>query len=138
MIDDKGSVKCFVVENTRARSIQPILRKNIKHGSTIYSDEWHAYRGLNNRYNHQYVDHGKKEYVNGAVTTNKIENFWSQFKRGIIGLYHHVSKKHLQKYTDEFSFRHNFRNSSVNDRFNIFLGAVSNKRLTYSMLTANA
>ncbi|RYD96496.1 MAG: IS1595 family transposase [Sphingobacteriales bacterium] len=134
MIDESGKVKCSVIENTQGKIIQPIILDTIKKGSVLFTDEWHAYKGLDKYYIHKYVDHGKKEYVNGEVTTNKIENFWSQFKRGIIGLYHQVSKKHLQKYADEFSFRHNHKDLPINDRFNIFLGATNNKRLTYSML----
>lgn len=137
MVDENGKVKCFVVPDTKKESVQPIVRANVKAGSTIYTDEWHAYRGLNKEYDHQYVDHAKKQYVNGFITTNQIENFWSHLKRGIIGVYHFATKKHLQKYADEFSFRYNFRDETVNDKFNIFLKATNNKRLTYANLTAH-
>ena len=72
------------------------------------SDEFMMYRSLPKMgFIHEAVNHGKKEYARGAVHTNTIEGFWSQLKRSIGGTYHAVSKKHLQSYVNEFSFRRN-------------------------------
>jgi len=73
------------------------------------TDEWTAYKGLAGTYDHYIVDHGRGQYVNGDCYTNGLENFWSLLKRGIIGIYHKVSRKHLQKYCNEFSYRFNTR-----------------------------
>lgn len=66
--------------------------------------------------------------------TNGIENFWSHLKRGIDGIYHQVSKEHLQAYVDEFTLRFNTRKFETKDRFNLVLSGVANKRLTYQKL----
>ena len=121
-----GKVVAKVVENTKAKTLSKEIRKTIKVGSTIYSDEWN-YGNLSRRYHHEFVDHSRKQYVVGQVTTNAIESFWAVLKRGIIGVYHFVSRKHLQKYVDEFVFRHNTRNL---DRQNIFSLILSNSRYT--------
>lgn len=119
-----GKVVAKVVENTKAKTLSKEIRKTIKVGSTIYSDEWN-YGNLSRRYHHEFVDHSRKQYAVGQVTTNAIESFWAVLKRGIIGVYHFVSRKHLQKYVDEFVFRHNTRNL---DRQNIFSLILSNSR----------
>ncbi|QES88404.1 IS1595 family transposase [Rhizosphaericola mali] len=106
ILERGGRVKCFVVDNTRKESIQPLINSNVKKNSTVFTDEWHGYNGLSSRYNHLFVDHGRGQYVDGNIYTNTLEGFWSHVKRTINGSYIHVSKKHLQKYIDEVSFRY--------------------------------
>lgn len=84
-------------------------------------------------YDHNVVKYSEHKYVNGRVHTNTIEGFWSLLKRGIFGIYHFTSKKHLQMYVDEFAFRYNTRKGSENDRFNLLL-ANTERRLTYKEL----
>lgn len=67
--------------------------------------------------------------------TNGIENFWSHLKRGIDGIYHQVSKEHLQSYIDEFTLRFNTRKFTTQTRFDLILADVAGKRLTYEHLT---
>ena len=86
-------------------------------------------------YSHYSVDHGKKQYVDGNIYTNTLEGFWSIFKRGIIGIYYKVSRKHLQLYVNEFVFRYNTRKISESSRFNLLLCNV-NYRLTYQKIIA--
>lgn len=133
MLQQKGRVVSKVVANTKAKTLQKEILKTVKKGSTIYSDEWN-YGNLLKWYNHAFVFHSKGVYANGDVTTNSIESFWAILKRGIIGIYHKVSKKHLQKYVDEFVFRYNIRNISLQDVFNHVLNN-SHYRLTYKDLT---
>ncbi len=71
--------------------------------------------------------------MNGRIYTNTIEGFWSLLKRGIIGIYHFTTRKHLQKYVDEFVFRYNTRDNLTKDRFNRLLSNLEN-RLTYKEL----
>lgn len=134
-INKEGSiVKCFVISNTRAEEIQPILRSIIPAGTKVISDEWHAYHGLNDTYEHCVVDHGKKEYVNTAGdTTNTLEGFWTWLKRAYTGIYHFMSRKHLQFYADEVAFRYNTRLKTEAERFSQLINSV-NCRLTYKTL----
>lgn len=130
-----SQIRSQVVPNTSAESIMPFIRANLKPGSIIVSDEWHAYNGLSGQFDHRVVDHGRKQYVNGAGdTSNGIENHWSHVKRNIIGIYHFVSRKHLQRYCDEFAFRHNHRLSSECERFEMLVERSVGVRLMYKEL----
>lgn len=133
MLQQGGRAVAKVVENTKAKTLRKEILKTVKKGSTIYSDEWY-YGNLCRWYNHAFVFHSKGIYANGDVTTNSIESFWAILKRGIIGIYHKVSRKHLQKYVDEFTFRYNLRKLSLQDVFNHVLNN-SHYRLTYKDLT---
>jgi transposase-like protein len=111
------TVRTFVISDTKSSTLSPLLLNNIMKGSVLMTDEWQGYTGMNNHYNHFIVNHSAKEYVNNGITTNNIENFWSHFKRTIIGTYHFVSRKHLQKYADESTFRFNTREMKEGERF---------------------
>jgi len=87
------------------------IKETIEADSTIYSDEFKGYNQVsNNGYKHERVDH-TQEYAVGDIHTNSIESFWAVLKRGIMGIYHHVSTKYLQLYVNEFGFRWNNRES---------------------------
>ena len=108
-----SSVRAFAVCDSSAASLLPLIHSNIRGRSHIMSDEWTVYNSLYRRYSHSKVYHASKEYVNGEVTTNRIENFWSVFKRTIKGSYIYVSKKHLQMYVNEAVFRFNNRKNPL-------------------------
>lgn len=130
---ESKQVRLTVVSSTSKKDIQPFIGENVEKGSNFYSDEWLGYNGLNSRYNHRIIDHAKKQYVDGDVHTNTIEGFWSIFKRGIIGIYHKVTRKHLQLYCNEFEFRYNNRDLLISQSFNKMLMNM-NHRLRYSDL----
>lgn len=134
-----GKVQCTVIPDTKASSIQPIVKETVKKDSIIVSDEWHGYRGLEGEYIHEIVDHGRGQYVNASgFTTNSIEGFWNQLKRTFIGTYANVvSRKHMQKYVNEVSFRYNYRDNSVSERLNILLVNTNGRRLKYSTLVGH-
>lgn len=118
MIERKGNVKAIPVIKTDGETLVPIVIDNVAKGSTVMTDEHGAYYYLgDNNYNHNVVNHTKGQYVNGAIHTNGIENFWSILKRGIYGIYHQVSPKHLHRYCNEFAFRFNSRVIENNQRF---------------------
>ena len=103
------------------------------------TDEWRGYQRVGKLYRHETVNHIALEYVRKGdprkIHTNSIENFWSLFKRGLIGSYHKVSVKHLRRYLDEFSFR--FNNRYAEDLFGlVVLNLVITKGIKYSELTA--
>jgi len=123
MIERDGSVMTAVVSDVQKKTLLPIIRKNIKHGSEIHTDELASYHAIeHHNYWHRTVNHRKGEYVRGSVHTNTIESFWSQIKRSINGTHIHVSKQHLAKYLAEFEFRHNLR-KTPELMFNRLLGA---------------
>jgi hypothetical protein len=99
------------------------------------TDEWRAYSGLRKGYIHRSVNHSANQYVKGMCHTNTIEGFWRQMKRGINGIYHSISFKHLQSYVNEYALRYNSRKVSENNRFNLVLTNMVG-RLTYNDLTA--
>lgn len=131
-----SKVLCRVIPNTQAKNVQPFVKKVVQSGSKLITDEWHAYTGLNSDYDHYIVNHATKEYVNpydNSIHSNSIEGFWTWVKKSISGIYHQVSRKHLQKYADECAFRYNTIGLSETQRFNKML-SLSNRRLTYKML----
>lgn len=127
-----GNVRTTVIPNTQAKTIKPIIESMISVGAIIVTDEWNAYRDLSKDYAHIVIKHNEGEYTKGAFHNNSIEGFWSLLKRGIYGIYHQVSPKHLNKYCDEFAFRYNLRKLNNNSRFNMSL--MNTKKLTYKKL----
>jgi transposase-like protein len=134
MVERGGKAKIKHVKSSGSRVLIPQIQSNIKPDSTIYSDEWGAYRLLPNLgYPHQTVKHYKREFKRGDAHTNNIEGFWSHLKRGIDGIYIHVSPKHLQKYCSEYEYRYNTRDLSDIERFSNWF-SLSICRLKYNEL----
>lgn len=136
LVERGGKVIARSVIDNKSATIQPVMRKHVAIGATIYSDSWGAYNGLDKAYQHETVNHSAGEYTKGNAHTNTIEGFWSLFKRGIIGIYHFVSPKHLDRYCDEFTFRYNSRGIAQADRLNIAVRQADGRRLTYKALIA--
>jgi len=133
-----GRTKAKPVSRTDALNLQHEIRAHVEVGSTIHTDEHGAYQGLGGDYTHETVDHSAKEYVRDDVTTNGIESVWAVMKRGLHGVYHHASPKHLHRYVDEFTFRLNdgdVKNHTL-DRLASLLSASFGPRITYRELTA--
>jgi transposase-like protein len=128
-----GQVKAQVVPNVSREVIYPILLNSIEKDSIVVTDDFSTYNKLGEHFSHGRVKHGAKEYVNGMFHTNGIENFWSHLKRGVDGIYHWVSKEHLQAYVYEFTLRYNTRKFNTSGRFDLVLSNVAG-RLTYKEL----
>ena len=129
ILERGGKLIAKVVSNTQAKTIVPIIKEKVELGSVVYTDGW-DYSGLHGKYVQRSVDHEKHFYGTTyatdegeiiTVSTNGIENAWSHFDRMMLG----VSKKHLQKYVDEFIFRFNTRNFSDSQRFNLLLRNIA-------------
>ena len=133
MVERKGTLVAKQIPNVKGETLTKQMVSSIKIATTVYSDEYHGYKKIKAIYDHKYVKHSAGQYVNDRVHTNTIEGFWSLLKRGIIGIYHFTSNKHLQKYVDEFVFRYNSRNFSEKNRFNLLLTNTEH-RLTYNKL----
>jgi len=112
MVERKGRVMAVTVPNVARATVMPHITSRVLPMSTIYTDEYKVYNPLNRRgYFHDRIRHSEKVYVSGDVHTNTIEGFWSLVKRGIDGVYHAVSAKHLQGYLNEYAWRYNQRHS---------------------------
>lgn len=131
-----GKVVVQKVENVSYKTLTPIMVNAVSPDARIYTDEGTGYSQLKRIYkSHQTVTHSIGEYANGKIHCNGVENFWSIFKRGINGVYHQVSPKHLDKYCNEYAFRFNYRAEKNTVKFYRTLNRC-NGRLTYSQLTS--
>ena len=130
-----GQVTTTVVTDTKAKTLKPLIYSMVEKGSIVVTDEWKAYNGLGKDFQHEILNHNAEQYVtDNGFHTNSIEGFWSLLKRGIFGIYHQVSPKHLDRYCDEFSYRYNTRLIADTDRFSASLTQTQG-RLTYKRLT---
>jgi transposase-like protein len=120
-----------VIPDTDGATILPIVNKWVAKGSIMVTDEWRAYDVVRKDFFHVTVNHAEGNYVNGAFSTNGVENFWSIFKRGITGVFHSISPQHLQAYVDEFADRYSDKDISQPQRFESLVKRAPNRRLTY-------
>ena len=128
-----GKVRSFHVADITSNTLRPVIWNNIHRNATIHTDEAAQYnRRMLGRYRgHASVNHSMGEYVRGSVTTNRIEGYFSVLKRGIYGVYQHVSKAHLHRYLTEFDFRYSNRELKDEERTNVALRSIGGKRLLY-------
>jgi transposase-like protein len=152
LVERSGNVRSFHVPNVTAATLGPIIKEHMSNKSFLMTDDAGQYRILGPvSVGHDTVHHMHKEYVRGNVHTNTVEGFFSIFKRGIYGVYHHVSEQHLHRYTSEFDFRYNYRERRVkidgrwekigyNDEERTIAVAkgISGKRLTYRRINGAA
>lgn len=133
LVERDGRVRSFHVANVTGQTLRHVLVTNADRGSWLMTDEHSGYKTVGKEYvGHGVVRHSKGEYVRSTYFhTNTVEGFFSILKRGIIGVYHHVSPAHLHRYCSEFDFRYNTRKLNDFERAEqSLLGAVG-KRLTY-------
>src|SRR3990167_311168 len=110
IVQRAGKVAAMTVPNVQRATLLPHIIERVLPASTVYTDELNVYNGLDGEgYKHRRINHSEKVYVSGDVHTNTIEGFWSLTKRGIGGVYHSVSAKHLQGYLNEYAWRYNER-----------------------------
>lgn len=129
----------YVSNAQTLHAIQSEIHGHVEVGATLYTDENPAYNDLNGLFfRAASVNHSAGEYVRGPVHTNSVESVWAVLKRGLHGVYHHASPKHLDRYVQEFAWRLNEGNVQRHslDRLASFISAIVGKRLTYKELTA--
>jgi transposase-like protein len=136
LVERGGGVRSFHVPNVNAANLQPIIAKHVHTDSRYVTDTSTVagFLGLPFRGRHQTVNHSAKEYVRGDVYTNTVEGYFSILKRGIYGVYQHVSEAHLQRYLAEFDFRYTYRIKTGYDdaaRTDLILEGAWGRRLTY-------
>lgn len=136
MVERGGNVMAQHVEKLDGSVMEYLAVRTIKPEAKVMTDEAHRlYTYVKRNYHHQMINHTAKQYVNGLCHTNTIEGFWSLFKRGVHGIYHQISFKHLQRYAYEYAYRYNSRKITENNRFNLVLANMVG-RLTYKDLIA--
>ena len=135
---DTGRVKADVLEDGKGETLKKFVRENVIPGATLFTDENRGYVQLGDKYGgeykHESVRHSAKEYVHGMAHTNGIESFWSMLKRGYHGVYHQMSRKHLQRYVNEFAGRHNLRPMDTIEQMESMVNGMNGKRLRYKDL----
>ena len=131
---DTNQIKAQVVESEDKPTLQGFVTENTTPDTTIYTDEARAYSGLPRT--HQTVGHRVGEWVREQAHTNGLESFWAMLKRGYMGTFHHVSPKHLHRYINEFSGRHNDRPSDTIEQMAHMVRGMEGKRLRYCDLIA--
>ena len=135
-----GKARTFHVAHADAQTVRGLLVANVRRESELHTDESRLYVKVGEEYAaHRTVNHSANEYVGPAgQSTNKVENYFSIFKRGMKGVYQHCAEKHLQRYINEFDFRYNTRESADSERRDKALTWAEGKRLTYRRIGQRA
>lgn len=135
-----GRMASKSIKNASRKTLYSAIQENVGRESTIMTDEWPSYRGIGEHFNggHQSVQHSKGEYARGQVHVNSCESFFGLLKRGVHGTFHHVSRKHIDRYCVEFSFRWNFRKTTDGQRALMAMKLIGGKRLMYCDLIGEA
>lgn len=135
IVEANGKIVIKPVRNTDRSTLHNFIKEHVEGNATIITDEYRVYKGLDRHYNHLTINHSLGQYSVDGINTNTIEGFWGFMKRGIVGIYHYVSPKHLDLYCDEFTYRYSTRLQSEVERFNKTL-EMSISPLSYSTLTS--
>lgn len=137
LVERKGNAVSMPIENVNADTLKTAIREIVNKDSAIMTDEWPSYQGIGKEFAgvHGVVNHKSGEYVNGNISTNTAESYFALLKRGVHGTFHHVSKHHLFRYCDEFSFRWNFRHVSDGERTTQAIMGIESKRLLLKINT---
>ena len=133
LVERGGKVRSHHVPNVTAKTLCPIMEKQIAAATRTVSDDGGS-RPRHGEPDHHSVNHSIGEYVRGDIYTNTVEGYFSVMKRGITGVYHHVSPQHLKRYLAEYDFRYNERaalNVSDAERAAKAVAGVVGKRVTY-------
>jgi transposase-like protein len=137
LVERGGKVRAFHVPSVSGQNLKMVLQTQIHPDTHVMTDSSPRYNQLKREHGfaaYDQINHSKGEYARGIVTTNTVEGYFSIFKRGLVGTFHHVAPKHLQRYSDEFSFRYNYRTAMGFDdtqRADMALKGIAGKRLTY-------
>jgi transposase-like protein len=135
LVERGGKARSNHIANISGKTLRPILTANVSRKSSLMTDTAGGYMDVGKEFErHEMVDHGIGEYVRGDAHSNTVEGYFSVLKRGITGVYHHVSEAHLKRYLAEFDFRYNNRMSlgiTDGERTANALRGIEGKRLTY-------
>lgn len=130
---NSGEVFARTVKSTDRNTLHGIIRKHVRKGDRVYTDEARAYKKLHG-YKHRSVKHSVGQYVDGMAHTNGMESFWSMLKRGYHGTYHKMSPQHLDRYCNEFAGRHNIRQLDTVEQMEEVVRQMNGRVLPYDRL----
>ena len=132
-----GKVKAMVMDKVNSKNIQAYIDENVELGATLSTDEALVYNPIKG-FSKLKVNHSAKQYVNGMASSNGIESVWAVLKRGYHGTFHHFSKKHLNRYVNEFTFRLNEGNVQIDtmERIESLCKGIKDRRLSYQDLVS--
>ncbi len=139
MRERDGRTVLAPMDERTMQAVTAHIHNNIELGTQLYTDDGIVFSDLDGLFfKHESVNHSAGEYSRGIASTNSIESVWAVLKRGVYGTFHHISPKHVGRYTDEFAWRLNEGNvkNHTTERLDSMVGAISGKRLTYERLTA--
>ena len=130
LVERNGRARSFHVPNVTGKTLDPILRAHVSRDTILMTDEAGQYRNIGKEFaGHESVNHGKDEYVRGSAHSNTVEGYFSLFKRGLNGTFHHIGSQYLNQYLAEFDFRYSHRNVTDGARTTAGLRKVEGKRL---------
>ena len=129
-----NQVVAKAVKHVNQQTILGILGQTVKDGIFVWTDEAQVYKVLRGLFFHGSVNHSSRQYKHGKITTNSIESFWSMLKKGYHGTYHYWSPKHLQRYLNEFTGRHNVRPLDTATQLALLVKRGVGRRLPYKQL----
>ena len=132
---ESKKVKAKVIENTKRNTLHGFIEGTVEEGSTVNTDDFKSYEKLEG-YEHRTVQHSVGEYVEGQIHINGMESFWSMLKRAHKGIYHKMSKMHLNRYVVEFAERHNIRERDTIEQMQKAVAGMVGKRLKYKELVS--
>ncbi len=135
MVAREGQARAKAIKTVSSKTLALAMKQHIQPGGTVMTDDFPAYDKIALKLGrHVTVKHSKREYARGRAHTNTVESFFALLKRGMVGSFHHVSAKHLNRYCDEFAFRWSQRHIDDRDRTTVALGQTTGRRLPYKKL----
>lgn len=133
IVEKGGRARSMAIPAVRIDRVRDFVLKHVDRSSTLMSDEHSLYTNIGAHFAaHKTVNHGSREYVGpNGETSNEVESYFANLKRGVHGNFHNVSAQHLQRFVDEFDFRWSHRHITDSERTLQALSQVGGKRLLY-------
>jgi transposase-like protein len=128
-----GNIRRHVIADVTGETLKAAIREKVDFRARIITDGLSSYRGIGSEFEggHHTVNHGTRECVRGDIHTNTAESSFAIVKRGIMGIYHNVSREYLHRYIWQFDFVWNYRKLNDGERTFMAIQSAEGKRLMY-------
>jgi hypothetical protein len=132
-VERNGNIRRRIIADVTGRTLKQAIREEVDGSARILTDEWLGYKGIGSEFSggHETVCHGTKEYARGDVNTNTAESSHALVKRGIVGIYHNISREYLHRYLWQYDFLWNNRKLNDGERTILAVKSAEGKRLSY-------